>query len=117
MACHDSVGGIECAASAGGEPWRSDGLELDQASDDEGTQGPGDVVPVQQVGFECSEQDVAVDPLVGDGLQGFVLPGGQRPEPEGVGGRRGVFEVPGPAGGRSGFLAVQPGEPVPYLSS
>ena len=52
--------GTECPASAGGDAWWSDGLELDEASDDQGTEGPGGVLSVQQVGFESSEQDVAV---------------------------------------------------------
>jgi len=51
---------------------------LDEAPDDKGTEGPGDILSVQQVGFESSEQDVAVDPLVGEGLQDFVLVGSQR---------------------------------------
>jgi len=92
--------------SAGGEAWRSDGLELDEAADDKGTEGPGDVLSVQQVGFESSEQDVAVDPLAGDGLQDFVLVGSQRFAAERV------DRVPGPVDGRSGFLAVQPEEPI-----
>ena len=50
---------IECVASAGGEAWRSDGLELDEPPDDEGTEGPGDVLSVQRVRFDCSEQYVA----------------------------------------------------------
>ena len=71
-----------------------------------GTEGPGGVLSVQQVGFESSEQDVAVDPLAGDGLQDFVLVGSQRFAAERV------DRVPGPVDGRSGFLAVQPGEPI-----
>jgi hypothetical protein len=98
-------GGTECPVSAGGEAWRSDGLELDEAPNDKGTEGPGDVLSVQQVGFESSEQDVAVDPLAGDGLQDFVLVGSQR-----FAGERVDRVVP--VDGRSGFLAVQPGEPI-----
>ena len=56
--------------------------------------------------FESSEQDVAVDPLLGDGLQDCVLVGSQRFGTERVG------RVPGPVDGRSGFLAVQPGDPI-----
>jgi len=64
--------GTECPASAGGEAWWSDGLELDEAPDDQGTQGPGGVLSVQQVrSFESSEQEVAVDPLLGDGSAGL----------------------------------------------
>ena len=47
-----------------------------------------------------------MDPLLGDGLQDFVLVGSQRFGTERVG------RVPGPVDGRSGFLAVQPGEPI-----
>ena len=79
---------------------------MDEAPDDQGTEGPGDVVSVQQVGFESSEQEVAVDPLLGDGLQDFVLVGSQRFGVERVG------RVPRPVDGRSGFLAVQSGEPI-----
>ena len=76
-----------------------------RAPEDKGTKGPGDVLSVQQVGFESSEQDVAVDPLLGDGLHDFVLVGSQRFGTERVG------RVPGLVEG-SGFLAVQPGEPT-----
>ena len=47
-----------------------------------------------------------MDPLLGDGLQDFVLVGSQRFGTERVG------RVPGPVDGRSGFLAVQPGDPI-----
>ena len=66
---------------------------MHEAPDDKGTQGPGDVLSVQQVGFESSEQDVAVDPLAGDGLQDFVLVGSQRFAVERV------DRVPGPLTG------------------
>jgi len=100
---------IDSAASAGGETWRSDGLELHQPPDDQGTQGPDDVVSAQQVGFEGSEQDVAVDPLVGDGLQDFLLLGGQRCGAERFGGRCGGVWGSGARAGGVDSSRCEPG--------
>lgn len=69
-----SVGGVEGSAAAAGDLRRSDGLKLHEASDDQGSQCPDDVLAVQQVRLEGAQQDVPLDAVVGDGLQDQVLP-------------------------------------------
>lgn len=86
-----SVGGVEGSAAAAGDLRRSDGLKLHEASDDQGSQCPDDVLAVQQVRLEGAQQDVPLDAVVGDGLQDQVLPGTQPrrlPAGPGTGGRR-----------------------------
>ena len=86
-------------------------MELDQAADDEAAEGPDDVVSVEQVGFECAQEGVPLDALVGDGLQDFVLPGAERAAPGGL--AVCVVELAGQCvrdAGGGGLLTLRSGE-------
>ena len=65
-----SVGGVEGSAAAAGDLRRSDGLKLHEASDDQGSQCPDDVLAVQQVRLEGAQQAV---PRPAEGAEGEAL--------------------------------------------
>ena len=77
-------------------------MEVDEAPHDEGAERPDDVVSVQEMGFECAEEDVSADALIGDGLQDFVLSWAERSGGTGFG-RGGRVPTRG-----WGFMTVRP---------